>query len=92
VHRSVFKGPHGLLKWGYLSAATLGPWTLTAETAGDTVRHSLSATVRSQDAYAVSQQPLAFVVPRPSGVWRWPVESLQIVDGALTAALGPQET
>jgi hypothetical protein len=47
----------------------------------------------SHDAYAVSQRPLTFVVQRPEGrqPWRWPVQTLQIVDARLTAVLGPQE-
>jgi hypothetical protein len=48
--------------------------------------------VLSADAFKVSQRPLTFVVRRPKGVtWRWPVQTLQIDSGSLTASLGPQE-
>lgn len=86
------KGLAGEVRWSYRLAASLREWSLNAEAVGDAVRQSLTATVASHDARAVSQQPLVFVVPRPSGQpWRWPIESLQIVDGTLTAVLGPQE-
>lgn len=80
----VVRGPAGVVEWGYHVAASLGPWTLDGST--------LTAPIQTSDAFALSQQPLAFVVPRPAGYpWRWPILSLQVVDGALTATLGPQE-
>lgn len=88
MNRVVINGPQGEVRWSYHRAATVGPWTLTAEPAGAT----LTATVVSSDAFAVSQQPLTFVVPRPSGAsWTWPIVTLQIAGGSLTAELGPQE-
>lgn len=69
-------------------AAKLGSWSLTAEPAGGT----LIAKVVSHDAFKVSQQPLTFVVPRPSGhQWRWPIKSLQMSAHTLTAEVGPPE-
>jgi len=74
----------------YHLAATVGPWTMTLENAAGDL--SVSAAVVSADTYRVSQQPLVFVVPRGQGsAWRWPVKSLQVADGRLTASLGPQE-
>ena len=80
-------GPTGELRWSYHLAASLGPWTMHSENA----QLTLTASVVSQDVYAVSQRPLTFVVPRPSGDWRWKVLTLQIVDGSLSATLDPQE-
>jgi hypothetical protein len=85
------RGLSGDIAWSYHGAAVLGPWTATSSDGGNTVH--LTADVVSHDAYAVSQRPLTFVVQRPEGrqPWRWPVQTLQIVDAKLTAVLGPQE-
>lgn len=87
-HKWTITGASAELRWSYYAAAALGPWTIVAEPKGTTV----TAQVMNQDAYRCSQQPLAFVVPRANGhVWKWPVQSLQIAGGSLTATLGPQE-
>jgi hypothetical protein len=86
MNRAVIRGSEALVRWGYHTAASLGPWTLNAEGGGGTV----TATVVTHDACAASQQPLTFVVPRPKGhKWVWPIQSLQIADGKLTASVGP---
>jgi hypothetical protein len=41
------------------------------------------------DAFKMSQQPLMFVAPTERGEWRWPILSVTVTDGALTASLGP---
>jgi hypothetical protein len=43
------------------------------------------------DTFKLSQRPLVFVVPRQGGTWRWPIDTLQVVAGTLSASLGPQE-
>jgi hypothetical protein len=86
MNRAVFRGPEAQVKWGYHLAVSLGPWELMADDRGGTV----TATVVTHDACAASQQPLTFVVPRPKGhKWVWPIQSLQIADGKLTASVGP---
>lgn len=76
----------GVITWVYPRniAVTLRTVTLTRE-AGS---WSLTGTIVSKDDYKASQRPLAFVTPNG---WRWPVSSLQITDGTLTASLGPKE-
>ena len=88
MNRAVIRGPEAQIRWGYHTAASLGPWTLTAEGATSTV----TAKVVTHDACAVSQQPLTFVVTRPKGHrWRWPVlEMLQNGD-QITLSVGPPE-
>jgi hypothetical protein len=82
------RGAAGVVRWSYHTAASLGPWTMALGPEGIT----LTASVLSSDAFKVSQQPLTFMVVRPNGVtWRWPIQSLQIDSGSLTASLGPQE-
>jgi hypothetical protein len=82
------RGVAGVVRWSYHTAASLGTWTMAIGPEGIT----LTASVLSSDAFKVSQQPLTFVVVRPNGVtWRWPIQSLQIDSGSLTASLGPQE-
>jgi hypothetical protein len=82
-------GSEGSLLWVYSQAASLRSWTVTPNESGQLV---LSASIASVDSYRSSQRPLVFVVRRPHVTWRWPVVSeLQIVDGALSAYLGPME-
>lgn len=73
-----------MLRWGYRTAATLGAWTVE----GVPGAWTLTAAVVQQDDFAVSQRPLLIVTPNG---WRWPVETLQIADGTLTASVSPQE-
>lgn len=81
-------GHAGEVRWSYHRAASLGAWTLKAD--GDAI--ALTAAVRHMDVYRISQRPVTFVVPRQKGpAWCWPITSLQIADGTLSASLGPQE-
>ncbi len=80
-------GARAELQWGYHRAATLAAWAL--------VDRSLTADVVGTDTFRITQRPLVLVVDRPGRrrpAWRWPVLSLAIADGVLTATLGPQET
>lgn len=81
------KGLDAEIKWVYHRAARLHRWALHDD--GKTV--TVTATVEEPDAMRLSQRPLTFVVTRPTGSWKWPVETLQIVDQTVTVTLGPQE-
>lgn len=72
-------GQSAEVRWGYYTAATLGPWSV--------VNGTLTATVVNADAYRVSQHPLVFVVIRTKGVWTWPMTSVQIAGQTLSACL-----
>ena len=72
------------LRWGYACAASLGAWSV----AGEPGAWTFTATVLSKDDFRVSQRPLLVVTPNG---WRWPVTTLQIAGGTLTASLSPQE-
>ena len=85
--RTVITGSGGVVKWAYHKAVSLGAWTITAEPTVTTC----TATVVTHDTFAASQRPLVLVIPRTTTEWTWPIESLQIVDGTLTASLGQQE-
>ena len=88
MHIVGLRGSQAVIAWGYHPAVTLGPWSFDNHTdAGGTV----TAQVRTVDAFRVSQQPLTFEVPRPTTTWKWPVVSLQIADGTATVVLGPCE-
>ncbi len=85
---TVFAGQAAEVRWGYHRAASLGPWSLTADAAGG----DLSAEVRSADHARVSQQPLALVVLRQNGrPLVWPIVSLHIAGDRLTGRVGLQE-
>lgn len=89
MNRVVMRGAAGGVKWGYYPAADLGAWSLTIDPSSG---GQLSAAVVSHDGYRLSQQPLTFVVRRSSGqAWTWPIESLTVQNGSITARLGPQE-
>ncbi len=81
------KGVNGFLRQGYHQAADVTDWTLTSIPTG----WSLHATVRSSNAFRVSQRPLTFEAPIQGGVWRFPVLELQIQGVVLNALLGPKE-
>jgi hypothetical protein len=89
MHKAVIRGSEAKIIWGYHKAASLGPWTLTAEGANTTV----TAKVVTQDECAVSQRPLSFVVVRPKGQkWVWPVETVVVSGDTITLSVGqPQE-
>jgi len=79
-----FRGPEAEIRWGYLPAAVLGPWTLAGET--------LTATVVSHDTFRTQQPSLTFRVNRQnSPPWTWTVTTLHIANGTLTASVRSQE-
>jgi hypothetical protein len=80
-------GVLGEVRWSYQLAGTLRGWTVTQ----DAGVWSLTGTLAQTNAFRLSQQPLAFVAPLVKGVWKWPIQTLQIADGTLTACLGPPE-
>jgi hypothetical protein len=76
------KGQEGRIVWGYHTAARLAAWCIDG--------HTLTATVQESDTFRVTQQPLTFVVSRPTGSpWVWTVASLQVAGQTLTASLLP---
>jgi hypothetical protein len=85
---NVVTGQAARVQWGYLVAGTVRSWTATKAEDGS---WSLVATVHEADTFRVTQRPLVFMAPHARGTWRWPVTSLQITDGTLTASLGPPE-
>lgn len=80
-------GVVGHIKWHYYTAAAINGYTVSR--AG--TEWSLRAIVVLSDAFKLTQRPLKFHAPHEHGEWVWPIESMQIADGALTARLGPPE-
>lgn len=79
-----FAGHAGEIRWAYHKAADLSAWEIGPDTNG----LKLTATVTNMDAFRVSQRPLTFHVPRPSGTpWVWGITSLQISGSSLSAEL-----
>lgn len=83
------RGVNASLRWGYAQAAALRDYTVVRE--DEHKQWSVSATVVSSDAFRIAQRPLAFIAPHAKGVWRWPIQELQISGDSLTASLGPPE-
>ncbi len=86
-HSLTITGAVGSVAWGYHVAGSLGPWTIARQ---DGVR-VLTAQIVEMNTVMASQRPLAFEVRHTGGVWKWPIESLQITGASLTAVLGPKE-
>ena len=84
------QGVVGQIMWSYYKAALLEGYTVTRS---PTNEWTLRARVvpGASDAFKLAQRPLVFVAPTEHGAMKWPIESLQVVDGALTAQLGPPE-
>ena len=81
-------GVDGFIKWSYYTAAQLHRYTVRR--VDD--RWTLQAVVVLSDAYKIAQRPLRFVAPTQYGEWVWPIYTLEIADGSLTATLGPPES
>lgn len=79
------KGVVAQIKWSYFTAAAINGYTVT-RSADNT--WALRATVVMSDSFKLSQRPLLFVAPHQSGDWRWPIEEIDISNGAVTARLG----
>lgn len=87
IHRGILRGVEGRIKWRYYDAATIHVYTIT-RSAG---RWDLRGTVGLSNAFKLSQRPLTFVAPHAHGEWRWPIQSVEITHGSLSASLGPPE-
>ena len=80
-------GHDGTLRWGYRTAATLGPWRYDGHWDSGT----LTAQVVRCDEYALAQAPLVAVAHMGRAIWKWSVTSLQINDATLTVSVARQE-
>lgn len=81
-------GPSARIYWGYRPVATLGPWDLSL----DSTSTRVTASVVAAETYALSQPGLTFRWSRQNGrECIFPILSLQIADGAVSAQLGLEE-
>ena len=79
-------GELGVVRGGYLSAATLAPWVVSED--GATIRGS-SADVSE---VACGYHPLSFMVTLRGGtVWRWPVKAIVVEGQTVTLTVGALE-
>ncbi len=79
------KGSAAELRWAYHRAAELSSWALSSD-------GTLTAQIKTHDAFKVSQRPLMFVVQVKSGSWKWDVTTLQISGTTLTASVIPERS
>lgn len=81
-------GKEAEIRWGYRKAARLSSYILTADGASGTV----TGTVAEADSFTLTQPALTFRIVRQNGpAWSYPVQSLQVADGTLTARVSLQE-
>jgi hypothetical protein len=85
-----FKGPIGAVIHRYHTAATVTDWTFTADATGGTITGTLASI---DDLFYLGALPLTFTVKRPTGAWRWPIQTITALEqgGRFAATVGPQE-
>jgi hypothetical protein len=86
----MLKGVNGQIKWSYHVAADIKGYTVSRN--ATTKEWSMRGTAVQADAFKLAQRPLVFVAPHQGGEWRWPIESVQVDGGTVTASLGPPLT
>lgn len=80
MHQITLRGEAAGIRWGYHHAADLGAWSVE--------NGHLSASVRSVDAFRLTQQPLSFVVIRPTGArWEWRLRDVVVTGDTVHAQL-----
>jgi hypothetical protein len=93
--QAIVRGVAGQLRWAYYVAAGVEGWAAVrdkkAVAGGPLPRWTLTARVIGADAYKIAQRPLLFVVTHARGRWVWPIETMRISEGRLTARCGPVE-
>lgn len=81
-------GHDGAIVWGYHTAASVVSWSLSATGTTGT----LTAKVSKADTFKLTQQDLKFRVRRQAGTsLEWPIDSLHVADGTVTATVRLQE-
>jgi hypothetical protein len=80
-----FRGARGWVKYAYHVAAEVTGFSIALDkkTRGGT----LQGTVATSNPHLLTQTPLVFVMPTKVPM-RWPIESLTVTDGRITACLG----
>lgn len=73
------------IAWHYYTAAAINGYTVTRAADGS---WRASGTVVLSDAFKLAQRPLTFIAPHANGEWRWPIDTLTVANGRLTATLG----
>ena len=98
MHALPIRGQAASIRWGYRTAARLGPWTLTTDRGTPEAPAPLRRILRAEvlelaDPLALRQAALRFVLMRPRGPCTWAILEVAIdADGrGLTALLGPYE-
>ena len=81
----VLRGVVGRIEWAHYEAARVEGYTVT-RTAADGWR--LTARVILADPFKLAQRPLRVVAPHARGTWEWPITTITIDAGTLTARLG----
>lgn len=85
------RGVRGSIRWGYHRAAEVRAWCVSRDKT--TKAWSLTGAVVEANPFLGSRSALVFVVPLKGGhAWQWPIETLAIAGGRLTATLGPMDT
>ena len=74
------------VKWSYYTAAAINGYRVTKSKHG---QWTAAGTVVVSDAFKLAQRPLVFEAKHAKGAWVWPIQTLTIADGRLTAQLGP---
>ena len=91
----VFRGDRASIQWGYQVAVAVGRWSLTIDHGTEdhpVLTRLFEGDVLTAQAFVARQRPLTLVVPRPRGVWRWPIETLTLTTtGSVIAQVGAKQ-
>jgi hypothetical protein len=78
-------GSAARIVWGYLPAARLSAWSLSAD-------GTLTGMLADVDRFRLGQQGLTLRVDRPNGkVWAWPIITLSVADHTVSGTVSLQE-
>ena len=93
--QAIIRGVVAQVRWAYYTAAAVEGFTVVRNTTprrpGVPARWSLKARIITSDPFKMQQRPLMFIAPHAKGRWQWPIEDYIVINGELTAKLGPVE-
>ena len=76
----------GLIKYAYQTAGEVSGFVIQSDPVEK--RTTLTGIVTNANPFLLARRPLMFVVPRKTGTWRWPIESLIVTEGHVHGTLG----
>jgi hypothetical protein len=86
----MLSGKVGKISWGYYAAADVHGYTVLRTK--DTKQWSMTGVVGACNKFNLTQRPLVFIAPHQKGHWEWPIRSITVEHGVISAQLGEPQT